>query len=148
MCHKHGMMHRDLKPENFLFAKTTTLKTIDFGLLVFFKPGERFNEIVGSPYYMAPSEVLKRNYRLEVDIWSVGVILYILLCGVPPFCAVRQQQVIITKKNASKLVGILHEFGTSKDCHPMPWSSTHQGRQYHDKSCFCSRECRIQFFPL
>jgi len=46
MCHKHGMMHRDLKPENFLFAKTTTLKTIDFGLLVFFKPGNTFSWMV------------------------------------------------------------------------------------------------------
>ncbi|CAN1267781.1 Calcium-dependent protein kinase 8 [Linum perenne] len=57
MCHKHGVMHRDLKPENFLFAnkkETSALKAIDFGLSVFFKPGERFNEIVGSPYYMAP----------------------------------------------------------------------------------------------
>ncbi|CAK8563834.1 unnamed protein product [Lathyrus sativus] len=74
-------MHRDLKPENFLFAnkkETATLKAIDFGLPVFFKPGERFNEIVESPYYMAP-EVLKRNYGPEVDIWSAGVILYILL---------------------------------------------------------------------
>ncbi|KAK6138326.1 hypothetical protein DH2020_027910 [Rehmannia glutinosa] len=89
MCHRHGVMHRDLKPENFLFAnkkETSPLKAIDFGLSVFFKPGERFNEIVGSPYYMAP-EVLKRNYGPEIDVWSAGVILYILLCGVPPFWA-------------------------------------------------------------
>ncbi|VAH44649.1 unnamed protein product [Triticum turgidum subsp. durum] len=89
MCHKHGVMHRDLKPENFLFAnkkETAALKAIDFGLSVFFTPGERFTEIVGSPYYMAP-EVLKRNYGQEVDVWSAGVILYILLCGVPPFWA-------------------------------------------------------------
>ena len=95
MCHKHGVMHRDLKPENFLFAdkkEASLLKAIDFGLSIFFKPGERFNEIVGSPYYMAP-EVLKRNYGSEIDIWSVGVILYILLCGVPPFWAETEQGV-------------------------------------------------------
>ncbi|XP_039125618.1 calcium-dependent protein kinase 29-like isoform X2 [Dioscorea cayenensis subsp. rotundata] len=88
-CHKHGVMHRDLKPENFLFANASEdspLKAIDFGLSVFFEPGERFHEIVGSSYYMAP-EILKRNYGPEVDIWSAGVILYILLCGVPPFWA-------------------------------------------------------------
>nr|GMD24475.1 calcium-dependent protein kinase 8-like [Ipomoea batatas]GMD24478.1 calcium-dependent protein kinase 8-like [Ipomoea batatas] len=95
MCHRHGVMHRDLKPENFLFAnkkEMAMLKAIDFGLSVFFKPGEIFNEIVGSPYYMAP-EVLKRNYGPEVDIWSAGVILYILLCGVPPFWAETEQGV-------------------------------------------------------
>ncbi|KAH0784104.1 hypothetical protein KY290_003702 [Solanum tuberosum] len=95
MCHRHGVMHRDLKPENFLFGnkkETAPLKAIDFGLSVFFKPGERFNEIVGSPYYMAP-EVLKRNYGPEVDVWSAGVILYILLCGVPPFWAETEQGV-------------------------------------------------------
>ncbi|CAN6349245.1 unnamed protein product [Urochloa humidicola] len=88
-CHKHGVMHRDLKPENFLYANTSEnspLKVIDFGLSVCFRPGDRFSEIVGSPYYMAP-EVLKRNYGQEIDIWSAGVILYILLCGVPPFWA-------------------------------------------------------------
>ncbi|KAK7278912.1 hypothetical protein RJT34_23951 [Clitoria ternatea] len=95
MCHMHGVMHRDLKPENFLFEnkkETAPLKAIDFGLSVMFQPGERFNEIVGSPYYMAP-EVLKRNYGPEVDIWSAGVILYILLCGVPPFWAETEQGV-------------------------------------------------------
>ncbi|KAI3941235.1 hypothetical protein MKX01_029809 [Papaver californicum] len=95
MCHEHGVMHRDLKPENFLFAnkrENAALKAIDFGLSVFFRPGERFSEIVGSPYYMAP-EVLKRNYGPEVDIWSAGVILYILLCGVPPFWAETEQGV-------------------------------------------------------
>eukprot|EP00250_Pteridium_aquilinum_P014230 c21860_g4_i3 orf=1-1650(-) len=94
-CHKNGVMHRDLKPENFLFLnmrENSPLKAIDFGLSVFFKPGDRFDEIVGSPYYMAP-EVLKRNYGPEVDVWSAGVILYILLCGVPPFWAETEQGV-------------------------------------------------------
>jgi calcium-dependent protein kinase len=94
-CHRQGVMHRDLKPENFLFAnksENSSLKAIDFGLSVFFKPGEKFSEIVGSPYYMAP-EVLKRNYGPEVDVWSAGVILYILLCGVPPFWAETEQGV-------------------------------------------------------
>lgn len=88
-------MNRDLKPEKFLYAGKSPdarLKAIDFGLSVFFKPGERFTEIVGSPYYMAP-EVLRRNYGPEVDIWSAGVILYILLCGVPPFWAETEQGV-------------------------------------------------------
>ncbi|GMH11479.1 hypothetical protein Nepgr_013320 [Nepenthes gracilis] len=95
MCHMDGVMHRDLKPENFLFAnkkENSPLMAIDFGLSVFFKPGEQFTEIVGSPYYMAP-KVLKRNYGPEVDVWSAGVILYILLCGVPPFWAETEQGV-------------------------------------------------------
>ncbi|KAI4338907.1 hypothetical protein MLD38_023914 [Melastoma candidum] len=95
LCHRHGVIHRDLKPENFLYAnkkENSPLKAIDFGLSIFFKPGEKFSEIVGSPYYMAP-EVLRRNYGPEIDIWSAGVILYILLCGVPPFWAESEQGV-------------------------------------------------------
>ncbi|XP_074316978.1 calcium-dependent protein kinase 30-like [Silene latifolia] len=97
MCHTNGVIHRDLKPENFLFAnkkENAPLKAIDFGLSVFFRPGEKFTEIVGSPYYMAP-EVLKRYYGPEVDIWSAGVILYILLCGVPPFYAETERGVAL-----------------------------------------------------
>ncbi|KAF7059888.1 hypothetical protein CFC21_066732 [Triticum aestivum] len=87
LCHDNGVMHRDLKPENFLFAgkaEDSPLKAIDFGLSVYFEPGERFTEVVGSGIYMAP-EVLMRSYGPEADVWSAGVILYILLCGVPPF---------------------------------------------------------------
>ncbi|CAI5465467.1 unnamed protein product [Closterium sp. Yama58-4] len=95
VCHKHGVMHRDLKPENFLFANNqedAALRAIDFGLSIMFKPGETLSEIVGSPYYMAP-EVLRKNYGPLADVWSAGVILYILLCGVPPFWAETEQGV-------------------------------------------------------
>ncbi|KAL2481749.1 Calcium-dependent protein kinase 20 [Abeliophyllum distichum] len=86
-CHSLGVMHRDLKPENFLFVneeEESPLKAIDFGLSVFFRPGETFSDVVGSPYYVAP-EVLRKHYGPECDIWSAGVIIYILLSGVPPF---------------------------------------------------------------
>jgi calcium-dependent protein kinase len=88
-CHAMGVIHRDLKPENFLLVSkdaNAPLKATDFGLSVFFKEGEVFRDIVGSAYYIAP-EVLKRSYGPEADIWSVGVIVYILLCGVPHFWA-------------------------------------------------------------
>ncbi|KAG8090724.1 hypothetical protein GUJ93_ZPchr0011g28699 [Zizania palustris] len=86
-CHSLGVMHRDLKPENFLFASTSEdapVKATDFGLSMFYKPGDKFSDVVGSPYYVAP-EVLQKCYGPEADVWSAGVILYILLCGVPPF---------------------------------------------------------------
>ena len=97
VCHNHGVIHRDLKPENFLFAnedENSPLKAIDFGLSMFFEPGQSCREIVGSPYYMAP-EVLRRKYGPEVDIWSAGVILYILLCGVPPFWAETEEGIAL-----------------------------------------------------
>ncbi|KAG6778232.1 hypothetical protein POTOM_018086 [Populus tomentosa] len=92
-CHSLGVMHRDLKPENFLLVNKDddfSLKAIDFGLSVFFKPDQVFTDVVGSPYYVAP-EVLLKQYGPEADVWTAGVILYILLSGVPPFWAETQQ---------------------------------------------------------
>uniref|UniRef100_A0A6N2MTS4 non-specific serine/threonine protein kinase n=1 Tax=Salix viminalis TaxID=40686 RepID=A0A6N2MTS4_SALVM len=94
-CHSLGVMHRDLKPENFLFVnerEDSPLKAIDFGLSEFFKPGESLNDVVGSPYYVAP-EVLRKLYGPEADVWSAGVMVYILLCGVPPFWAEKEHDI-------------------------------------------------------
>ncbi|KAG1657951.1 hypothetical protein FOA52_004721 [Chlamydomonas sp. UWO 241] len=82
-----GVIH--LKPENFLLVSPKVdaldgLKSTDFGLSSFFQEGQVFTDIVGSAYYVAP-EVLRRAYSKEADIWSCGVMLYILLCGFPPF---------------------------------------------------------------
>ncbi|KAG6423360.1 hypothetical protein SASPL_113754 [Salvia splendens] len=88
-CHIQGVVHRDLKPENFLFtsiSEDADMKLIDFGLSDFIRTDERLNDIVGSAYYVAP-EVLHRSYSVEADIWSIGVITYILLCGSRPFWA-------------------------------------------------------------
>ena len=93
--HELGVMHRDLKPENFLLSSKSAdaeLKATDFGLSAFFKEGDHFSEVIGSAYYIAP-EVLLNNYSNEIDIWSVGVIMYILLCGWPPFNGETEKEI-------------------------------------------------------
>ncbi|XP_072988536.1 calcium-dependent protein kinase 12 [Typha latifolia] len=95
VCHFMGVMHRDLKPENFLLVskdEDAQLKATDFGLSVFIEEGKVYKDVVGSAYYVAP-EVLQRNYGKEIDVWSAGVILYILLCGVPPFWAETEKEI-------------------------------------------------------
>eukprot|EP00798_Chlamydomonas_sp_ICE-L_P021962 gene21962-29013_t len=86
-AHSKDIIHRDLKPENILLSDklpTATLKVIDFGTSDFCKSGQRLQQKFGTPYYVAP-EVLKKDYNKQADIWSAGVIMYILLCGFPPF---------------------------------------------------------------
>ncbi|GFR44794.1 hypothetical protein Agub_g6128, partial [Astrephomene gubernaculifera] len=86
-CHSMGVLHRDIKPENFLLARKGELGSIkltDFGLSTFYQEGQVFTELLGSPYYIAP-EVIRQKYGREADIWSCGVMLYIMLCGEAPF---------------------------------------------------------------
>jgi len=87
--HRLCICHRDLKPENFLFLtnrpiNSNVLKLIDFGLSVACSPEEELTEVVGTASYVAP-QVLFRKYNNQCDLWSCGIIMYIMLCGHPPF---------------------------------------------------------------
>ena len=86
--HSRNICHRDLKLENWVLESGkdvwSPLKLIDFGLSTHFTPGHRLSRVVGSSYYVAP-EVLKKSYTEACDLWSLGVIVYMLLSGAPPF---------------------------------------------------------------
>lgn len=86
--HSRSICHRDLKLENWVLESGkdvwSQLKLIDFGLSTHFTPGHRLSRVVGSSYYVAP-EVLKKSYTEACDLWSLGVIAYMLLSGAPPF---------------------------------------------------------------
>lgn len=84
--HNQGISHRDLKPENILYTSkepNAEIKLADFGLSSKFGE-DKMHSIVGTCYYIAP-EVLRREYGPKCDIWSLGVIMYQLLCGKTPF---------------------------------------------------------------
>jgi calcium-dependent protein kinase len=98
-----GVCHRDLKPENFMLVSKcddlldAQVKTIDFGLskLCTYEKGklQRMNTKVGTPYYISP-DVLNGNYSMSCDIWSAGCILYIMLCGYPPFNGDSDEEIL------------------------------------------------------
>ena len=119
-CHLNGVCHRDLKPENFIMINKKdpyTLKLIDFGLSRQFegsvlaerkvddnaiKPARRQTRATlktkaGTPFYIAP-EVLTGNYTEKCDVWSAGVILYILCCGYPPFYGDNNKEILAEVK--------------------------------------------------
>jgi calcium/calmodulin-dependent protein kinase I len=86
-CHGLGIIHRDLKPENLLYESEDTnsaIKVTDFGLARFVH-NELATTACGTPNYVAPEIVAGSGYGKEVDYWSIGVIIYIMLSGFPPF---------------------------------------------------------------
>jgi calcium-dependent protein kinase len=99
VVHMHSLhiVHRDLKPENILFESRkddASLKIIDFGTCRNFIKNSPMQERIGSSYYMAP-EVITGNYSEKCDIWSLGVILYILLAGFPPFSGATDREILL-----------------------------------------------------
>ena len=105
-CHVNNIIHRDLKPENIIIESYEpnrleffTIRVIDFGTSEY-KKKTMLKEKTGSSYYIAP-EVLNNNYNEKCDVWSCGVILYILLCGYSPFNG-RTEESILKKVKIGK----------------------------------------------
>ncbi|KAK2827881.1 hypothetical protein FQN49_007247 [Arthroderma sp. PD_2] len=85
-CHRNNIVHRDLKIENILISKTGDIKIIDFGLSNLFSPKGQLKTFCGSLYFAAPELLQARQYTgPEVDVWSFGIVLYVLVCGKVPF---------------------------------------------------------------
>uniref|UniRef100_A0A9J8BSG3 non-specific serine/threonine protein kinase n=1 Tax=Cyprinus carpio carpio TaxID=630221 RepID=A0A9J8BSG3_CYPCA len=85
-CHKHHVVHRDLKAENLLLDSNMHIKLADFGFGNFYIPGKSLSTWCGSPPYAAPEVFEGKEYEgPSLDIWSLGVLLYVLVCGTLPF---------------------------------------------------------------
>jgi len=104
--HKNKVAHCDLKPDNFLFLNSkadSPLKIIDFGMSKFVKRRKYFKVICGTPYYVAP-EVIEGKYAEHCDMWSLGVVMFVMLFGYPPFYADQEKYGKLTDDKIFDLV--------------------------------------------
>ena len=111
-CNQRKIMHRDLKPENIMIENKKIygyihLKVIDFGTAKFYE-NENENKLAGTPYYIAP-EVLEKNYNEKCDMWSLGVIMYLLLVGKFPFTGKSREEIFENIKENDYDKNILYD---------------------------------------
>eukprot|EP00927_Polykrikos_kofoidii_P051369 TRINITY_DN45163_c0_g1_i1.p1 TRINITY_DN45163_c0_g1~~TRINITY_DN45163_c0_g1_i1.p1 ORF type:complete len:559 (-),score=122.72 TRINITY_DN45163_c0_g1_i1:80-1756(-) len=95
--HRLNIVHRDLKAENFMLAEpciTGKVKMIDFGMASKFEDGQVFNELCGSPHYLAP-ELIGQKYNEKADVWALGVLLYLLVYGHYPYDAKHPRDIMV-----------------------------------------------------
>lgn len=115
-CHSHSICHRDIKLENWVYANASPdapLKLIDWGMSRIFT-GEPMTQIHGTVYYVSP-QVLAGNYDNKCDVWSIGVIVYMILSGSPPFPGQNDQEIISRIKSTEVSFEGPRWIGISKD---------------------------------
>ena len=162
-CHKLKIIHRDLKPENILIYQKNkngfnTIKIIDFGTAIIFNKNKYDKSLTGSVYYISP-EVLSKNrsYSEKCDVWSCGIIMYILLTGLPPFNGENDEEIMtkimngkfdmnkypwpIISSQAKDLIKRLLEFDcnkriTAEDALQHPWFESKQVKSEDNAGLF------------
>jgi len=102
-CHQHHVVHRDLKPENFVFdtpAEDSSMRLIDFGCARLVQDHEDLHDFAGSPYYVAPEVMTDGPHSGRLwkcaDMWSVGVMIFLFVCGYPPFNGRNTREIFAT----------------------------------------------------
>lgn len=117
-CHERKVIHRDLKPENVLVegdGSDLSVKIADFGSSAFMDPYGHLTDFCGSPYYVAP-EVLSQCYNEKCDMWSLGILMYVLLTGKPPYKGHTDDSILhAVAKGALDLTGITEMEAEARD---------------------------------
>jgi calcium-dependent protein kinase len=95
-CHSKNIIHRNLKPENLLLDgdNESGIKIMNFGTAYLTSTDKKFDKKQGSPYFLAP-EIVKQKDNNKLDVWSVGIIAYTLLCGIPPFTGKTDKKILL-----------------------------------------------------
>ena len=111
--HKKGFVHRDIKPEN-ICLDGDQVKIIDFGTARKFTKGKKLKQVIGTPFYMAPEIFNEKKYNEKADIWSTGIVMYILLTGKAPYFGNDDDKIIAQAKKGMYNRQLLTESNISK----------------------------------